>query len=74
MKSFKEFILEGLTYTVEPKKIEKFKNINSYNVETNGDVTTYSKDGEIVFVYNKRKKQLTVIKRAWQLMNLERGY
>jgi len=74
MKTFVEFIVEGLTYKIEPKRIEKFKNINDYKKETKGDVSLYTKDGEAVFSYNSKTKKITVIKHAWQLMNLDRGF
>ncbi len=74
MVKFTEFIVEGLTYKVDLNRVKKFKNLDDYDKETKGSVTLYSKDGKAVFSYDEKTKKLTVIKHAWQLMNLERGY
>jgi hypothetical protein len=80
MKTFRkiateDFILqEGLSYKVQKERVQKFKNLEDYETETKGDITSYSLDNEIVFTYNTKTKKLAVLKQGWQLMNLERGF
>ena len=73
MKSFREMV-EGLSYKASADDIDAFKNIKDYAKETKGTITSYYKDGKIIFTYDSKTKKLTIIKQGWQLMNLERGF
>ena len=73
MKSFRE-IVEALTYKASEEDISNFKNIDDYNKEIKGSVTSYIKDKKVIFNYDSKTKKITIIKQGWQLMNLERGF
>jgi len=78
MKTFKEMILEGLTYTVDLESFNKIFKDNDYKRMSKGGkhekVKLYGDGKEILFNYNEEKKQLSVLKQGWQLMNIKRGY
>ena len=73
MKSFRE-IVEALTYKASEEDISNFKNIDDYNKEIKGSITSYIKDKKVIFNYDSKTKKITIIKQGWQLMNLERGF
>ena len=74
MKTFREYVSEGLSYKSTEDEVSKFKNIDSYKTETKGTTTIYIKDNETVFTFDTKTKKLIVLKHKWQKMNLERGF
>lgn len=69
-----DIVAEALAYTVDVDKVAKFKGLDKYDKKAKGNVTLYILDGENVFSYDSKTKKLVVLKHAWQLMNLERGF
>ncbi len=74
MKSFREIIQEGLSYSIDKEQLKKFKNLEDYKTSNKGTITSYIKDNKIIFSYDSKTGKLIVLKQGWQLMNLERGF
>jgi hypothetical protein len=74
MKTFRDIVQEGLTYSVNKEQLDSIKDISGYEISKDGKTDLYKKDGEDIFKYDNKKEKLTVIKNGWQLMNLHRGY
>ena len=76
MKTFRELVIENLTYTVAPEDVLHYKGLENYKMTNKGNVMLYTdeKTNKPIFSLDIKKKTLTVLKQGWQLMNVKRGF